>query len=960
MRRGSENFRHLLASRAGLLLVACCACALLSSAPLPTRRYFLTFGLASEVVVDGEAEKGNLDVSVQQDGRDNGDADSLDPIDGSPAAAVEAGGLAAVQQQGRSSRGSSVSYTVSTQRMASKSRYVLPAVLISALAAAGMMGYVTPKKTPASQKADVQTVAARAGAEQFDSAATKKKSAEIAQETEESRRRRKQAALVAAVLVAAAVYGLRSSLLGVDKVSSPTALQGLLKKPESMHGIDPDASVDFQPDASVERQMEVPAEGAGDAVRGWQHLVRDFSAMLAGEYALSPRVGAVASAVALGLLAFSLAAARRASRRRQQQGEERPASPTAGEEQADPVPAEAADPAADPEQVGEKEPKKPEEKEAPAAPAAPAAEPEEILEAEPEKPEEEVALVAADPAAEPEQIPEAEPEEPEEEVALVAADPAAEPEQIPEAEPEKPEVEEAPAAAADPAAELEEILEAEPEKLEEEAPAAAADPAAELEEIPEAEPEKPEEEVALVAADPAAEPEQIPEAEPEKPEEEEVPPVAADPAAEPEEILEAEPEKLEEEAPAAAADPAAEPEEIPEAEPEKPEEEAPAAAADPAAGPEQIPQAEPEKPKEDAAEGPSGEQAAEQAESGTKEERGEREEEEEPSGEEPSEAAGDPDDDMLDVSIADVREAALQQAKRCGEFVSKFRIAAYSLEIASGALQTRIEIARQHGQDVVVRTMSDSLTTTMRQLELSYEAMRKNVDLGRLAQAVASLAETVEQGQRDGVIEEQIAPLEQKMDQVMSELDELVKESETEDTEEEAAVPGVTGSPSEPRAPSTDDIKNLRHQLKRTIHLFATTVVAAQADASTSLGSRRKLPGSDISDAIAWYKSSIATAHGLIAGLHKFGDPITASVAFFTEHVQQAEDDLTARDVPGDSPEVQKLKDELERRRQALARTEAVAAALRRDKEYAETVISFAQEHLMDLQFEWQIFATSD
>ncbi|CBZ50734.1 hypothetical protein NCLIV_012010 [Neospora caninum Liverpool] len=380
MCRGGKNVSHRLASRAGLLLVACCACALLSSSPLPTRRYFLTFGLASKVVVDGEAEKGNLDVSVQQDGRDNGDADSLDPIDGSPAAAVEAGGLAAVQQQGRSSRGSSVSYTVSTQRRASKSRYVLPAVLISALAAAGMMGYVTPKKTPAPEKTDVETVAARAGAEQFDSdATTEQKSAEIAQETEEPSRRRKQAALVAAVLVAAAVYGLRSSLLGVDKVSSPTALQGLLKKPESMHGIDPDASVDFQPDASVERQMEVPAEGAGDEVRGWQHLVRDFSAMLAGEYALSPRVGAVASAVALGLLAFSLAAARRASRRRQQQGEERPASPTAGEEQADPVPAEAAAPAAEPEQIPEAEPEKPKEEEVPPV-AAPADMPEEVPE----------------------------------------------------------------------------------------------------------------------------------------------------------------------------------------------------------------------------------------------------------------------------------------------------------------------------------------------------------------------------------------------------------------------------------------------------------------------------------------------------------------------------------------------------------------------------------------------------
>ncbi|CBZ50755.1 hypothetical protein NCLIV_012210 [Neospora caninum Liverpool] len=624
--------------------------------------------------------------------------------------------------------------------MASKSRYVLPAVLISALAAAGMMGYVTPKKTPASQKADVQTVAARAGAEQFDSAATKKKSAEIAQETEESRRRRKQAALVAAVLVAAAVYGLRSSLLGVDKVSSPTALQGLLKKPESMHGIDPDASVDFQPDASVERQMEVPAEGAGDAVRGWQHLVRDFSAMLAGEYALSPRVGAVASAVALGLLAFSLAAARRASRRRQQQGEERPASPTAGEEQADPVPAEAADPAADPEQVGEKEPKKPEEKEAPAAPAAPAAEPEE------------------------------------------------------------------------------------------------------------------------------------------------------------------------------------------------------------------IPKAEPEKLKEEAAAGQTGEQT-EQTESGPKEERDEREEEPKPDGEERSEAAAGVEDSGLPDGVASVRSGLLQQVQKCRETVLRLRMKARSLETVVRNTQARMEVIKSLNQPNVLVTLSATLNKFAEELESNHTAVVANVRLGRLALEVYSMAEAVEKGQEDGVAPEQRAALEQKMEKVMSELEKLLKESETEDTEEGATGPGVTGSPPGPGAPSTDDIKRLHLQLQNLMQFATTTVAEGQEDPSAAAEPEPKVADQETN--MIKVKEGLDLTEQRVNLLQEFVDSTAAAVAFFADYAQRAEDDLPAQeDVPGDSAEVQQLKDEVERRRGLLAGAQEEAESIRQARDVGVQHMNLLLQRFEQLQLQ--------
>nr|CEL65370.1 TPA: hypothetical protein BN1204_012200 [Neospora caninum Liverpool] len=815
---------------------------------------------------------------VESKGSDSssGNPDKGPPI--SPAASERAEAVFVMQSSlvGRGKRGL---HNMSTQRRASKSRYVLPAVLISALAAAGMMGYVTPKKTPASQKADVETVAARAGAEQFDSDATEKKSAEIAQETEESRRRRKQAALVAAVLVAAAVYGLRSSLLGVDKVSSPTALQGLLKKPESMHGIDPDASVDFQPDASVERQMEVPAEGAGDEVRGWQHLVQDFSAMSAGEYALSPRVGAVASAVALGLLAFSLAAARRASRRRQQQGEERPASPTAGEEQADPVSAEAVAPAAEPEEIPKAEPEKPEEEEVPAAAADPTAQPEEIPKAEPEKPEEEeVPAAGAAPAAELEQIPKAEPEKPEEEVPPVAADPTAEPEEIPKAEPEKSE--------------------------EEEVPPVAADPTAEPEEIPKAEPEKPEEEEVPAAAGAPEEPEDLPEAG------EEGGPADSATAGVPGEVSE-EPEKVEQ--PGGVV-------------PDEPVEETRTEAQEIGTGSQEIGTGS----QETEIGAQKGEEPRE--EKGPERTVGDEWERGMVSPETESMWEDSEDEGEGELDIHELKSAVWNLMRKYDQKTVKFRTRVATLTTTIDNIEARLYRIRELGQPSAEQSLVNAAERLSEELIGLHEGVVEISTLQRLNLAVVNCKERVTIAQEEGMTPREHAAFRDHLNIAMSYLDSMRGET--------SATQGTPGGTTDIRAetehrPSQEaldlkDINFLRRQLKQIRKQCAAAMASpktgpsttAQESANTAVAYARR-----IRSALQKISEDIKVRETVERQLEELEIGLNAAENFFYGHMMVGnevdffEEDGSEAGVELDSVMDEELKEEIQRRRRRLIRT---------------------------------------
>ncbi|EPR57173.1 hypothetical protein TGGT1_301480A, partial [Toxoplasma gondii GT1] len=333
-------------SRSGLLVATLCACALVldSSGPVPTWQRVASFSHASKVSGRETGYAGASELMVLANEGQDGDGGRATHADsGAPMSAIARQAIAGVKagesvesfasagergehmnavlprHGGPASQGKRKPFAMSTQRKRAKIRYLLGAVLVSALAVAGIMGALTLRGKVSSQK-----VAA-------DEEAMNLIEAEIARQKErEAKLRRRLAAVVASMLVAASLYGLNSFLHGSDKEisSMPSSID---KKPDS-----PFAA---QLGTSLESEIGIPEEKAIPEAADISSFIENLSATVAGNSVQAQSIGFVLTVVVLGLVAFSLKAARRSSPR-EEQAFSLPAHPPREEKVK--IPAEAA------------------------------------------------------------------------------------------------------------------------------------------------------------------------------------------------------------------------------------------------------------------------------------------------------------------------------------------------------------------------------------------------------------------------------------------------------------------------------------------------------------------------------------------------------------------------------------------------------------------------------------------
>ncbi|KFH00402.1 dense granule protein GRA11, partial [Toxoplasma gondii MAS] len=245
-----------------------------------------------------------------------------------------------------SSNRSRTTHATSATRRGSRSRLLLPAALISALALSGLIGSSmmkeTAEETGEPRAATPEKQADAKGAppeeakvvEQEGAQVAHPEGAQVAEEDSRSRQRRMQAAVLAAVLVAAVIYGVydKASLTSPTTTSSESGTS--FRHPELLLE-DSEADLGGQLemaliDASHETPGGAPSEGMAGAVSSLIARVVDGVVQFLQDPASQRKsLGMAASAVALAFLAAGALRARQAAKALTH----RPAPPPASKEQ---------------------------------------------------------------------------------------------------------------------------------------------------------------------------------------------------------------------------------------------------------------------------------------------------------------------------------------------------------------------------------------------------------------------------------------------------------------------------------------------------------------------------------------------------------------------------------------------------------------------------------------------------
>ncbi|KEP61209.1 UNVERIFIED_CONTAM: hypothetical protein HHA_301690 [Hammondia hammondi] len=327
MRRGGEGFCHRLASRYGFLLVAGCAGALfVGSGPASPQQRFASFGLAGKV--DGGDTGYGAPPALQKTPEDNAPLSS---------GAVEAADDE-LQPSSTVPRVSSTSYTVSTRRKSGKRFLLIPAILLSALAMAGMVGVLSPKSKEAPAKELLETPQVADVPKQTKAEVTggKREALELQDETKAARRR-KNAALVVAALVVAGLLGthfsMRSPVKPPEMVASETSPVDASMQVKEVLDAEADSFVE-QPEVSPDIQDEITVEAAPLEETRWGEFVNKIVGMLGDKDVQIQHMCMVTTAVVFSLVASFLAAARR-FRRQRQEATNAPPSSSGNEDEAD-------------------------------------------------------------------------------------------------------------------------------------------------------------------------------------------------------------------------------------------------------------------------------------------------------------------------------------------------------------------------------------------------------------------------------------------------------------------------------------------------------------------------------------------------------------------------------------------------------------------------------------------------
>ncbi|KYF38534.1 dense granule protein GRA11, partial [Toxoplasma gondii ARI] len=319
---------HRMASRSRLLFAAFCAGGVLLGAGPPAARQS-AFTVASTVAggETGYTSSSEVESPENVGGHEGGDSFQSAP-NGVPVDGVEEDGRSTLISANRSRS----THAVSAARKGSRSRLLLPAALLSALALSGLIGSSMMKKT--AEETDETKVASPAtGTQQIQKKVAQPEDAKVAQPDDDqvardalrARRRRQQAAVLMAALVAAAAYGMYSSLSGYEDAGS-------LSSPESaspeLDTLIMQQGTQFAEQLEALHEMPVGAASEGSAEQSsLSHLLAEVVDALQQPSLQNILLGG-ASAAGLGLL--GAAAARR---RRRQAQPDTPAPPPASEEQ---------------------------------------------------------------------------------------------------------------------------------------------------------------------------------------------------------------------------------------------------------------------------------------------------------------------------------------------------------------------------------------------------------------------------------------------------------------------------------------------------------------------------------------------------------------------------------------------------------------------------------------------------
>ncbi|PIL96010.1 dense granule protein GRA11, partial [Toxoplasma gondii COUG] len=333
-----------MASRSRLLFAAFCAGGVLLGAGPPAARQS-AFTVASTVAGGETGYTSSLEVeSPENVGVHEGDENSQHAHDEIPVEAAE--GEEVGSSRLSSSNRSRTTHATSATRRGSRSRLLLPAALISALALSGLIGSSMMKETaeetgePRAATPEKQADAKGAppeGAkvvEQEGAQVAHPEGAQVAEEDSRSRQRRMQAAVLAAVLVAAVIYGVydKASLTSPTTTSSESGTS--FRHPElALEDSEADLGGQLEMaliDASHETPGGAPSEGMAGAVSSLIARVVDGVVQFLQDPASQRKsLGMAASAVALAFLAAGALRARQAAKALTH----RPAPPPASKEQ---------------------------------------------------------------------------------------------------------------------------------------------------------------------------------------------------------------------------------------------------------------------------------------------------------------------------------------------------------------------------------------------------------------------------------------------------------------------------------------------------------------------------------------------------------------------------------------------------------------------------------------------------